>query len=500
MTDLFDLDRPRKTAQVAAPDSPLADRMRPRSLDEVEGPEEVVGSNGFLRRALADDRVPSLIFWGPPGVGKTTLARLIATQTSSVFLAYSAIATGVKEMREVLEAARKLRAATKQRTILFLDEIHRFNRAQQDVFLPYIESGDIVLIGATTENPSFELNGALLSRCKVVVLDPLLPEAVARIVRRALQDISRGLGARDFKVDDEALSFIAQTSGGDARRALNLLEAAGADAEAGKMQRIEVSRLRDLLQRKVLLYDKAGEEHYNLISALHKSMRESDPDATIYWLVRMLEAGEEPLYLARRIVRFASEDVGLADPRALRVALDAKEAFDFLGLPEGSLALAQAAVYCALAPKSNALYEAEGEAKRDVAEKPAEPVPPVIRNAVTKLMEQVGYGRGYRYAPAEPEGVGGIECLPEALKGRRYYRPRASGEEADLARRLEAVLQMRREKWSREEGDESDRKKRKSRNVIEAKRPVAEEREEPASEPEPPRSAADEAEPEDEER
>jgi putative ATPase len=477
VSDLFDVDRPRKAALTPAPDSPLADRMRPRSLDEVEGPEEVVGSNGFLRRALAEDRVPSLIFWGPPGVGKTTLARLIATQTSSVFLAYSAIATGVKEMREVLEGARKLRAATKQRTILFLDEIHRFNRAQQDVFLPYNESGDIVLIGATTENPSFELNGALLSRCKVVVLDPLLPEAVARIVRRALQDISRGLGARDFKVDDEALSFIAQTSGGDARRALNLLEAAGADAEAGKTQRIEVSRLRDLLQRKVLLYDKAGEEHYNLISALHKSMRESDPDATIYWLVRMLEAGEEPLYLARRIVRFASEDIGLADPRALRVALDAKEAFDFLGLPEGSLALAEAAVYCALAPKSNALYEAEGEAKRDVAEKPSEPVPPVIRNAVTKLMKQVGYGRGYRYAPAEPEGVGGIECLPEALKGRRYYRPRASGEEADLAKRLEAVLQMRREKWSREEGDESDRKKRKTKHVVEARRPVADKNE-----------------------
>jgi putative ATPase len=451
MSELFDTERPQPGAGTPAADTPLADRMRPRSLDEVEGPEEVVGGNGFLRRAIAEDRVPSLVLWGPPGVGKTTLARLIAAQTSSTFLSYSAVATGVKEMREVLEGAKRQRGRLGKRTILFLDEIHRFNRSQQDVFLPYMEAGDIVLIGATTENPSFELNGALLSRCKVVVLEPLKPEAIARIVRRSLQDISRGLGARDFRVDDEALSFIAQTSGGDARRALNLLEAAAADAEADKTKRIQVSRLRDLLQRKVLLYDKAGEEHYNLISALHKSMRESDPDATVYWLVRMLEAGEDPLYVARRIVRFASEDVGLADPRALSVALDAKEAFDFLGLPEGSLALAQAAVYCALAPKSNALYVAEAEAKTDVAEKPAEPVPPVIRNAVTRLMKEVGYGAGYRYAHAEPEGVGGIECLPESLSGHRYYRPRAAGEEAELSRRLEAILRKRREKWEREE-------------------------------------------------
>ena len=456
MTDLFDLRGPKPSPEARpAPDTPLADRMRPRSLDEVEGPEEVVGGNGFLRRAIAEDRVPSLILWGPPGVGKTTLARLIAAQTSSTFVAFSAVATGVKEMRAVLEDAKRQRSRSKRRTILFLDEIHRFNRSQQDVFLPFIETGNVVLIGATTENPSFELNGALLSRCKVVVLEPLAPEAIARIVRRALQDIDRGLGARDFRLDDESLSFIAQTSGGDARRALNLLEAAAADAEAGKTKRIEVSRLRDLLQRKVLLYDKAGEEHYNLISALHKSMRESDADATIYWLVRMLEAGEDPLYVARRIVRFASEDVGLADPRALRLALDAKDAFDFLGLPEGSLALVQAAVYCSLAPKSNALYVAESEAKTDVAEKPAEPVPPVIRNAVTRLMKEVGYGLGYRYAHAEPEGVGGIECLPESLRGRRYYRPRASGEEAELSRRLEAVLKVRREKWQKEEGTET---------------------------------------------
>jgi len=449
MTTLFESQAPH----------PLADRLRPRSLSDVVGQDHLLGADGPIGRMVANRQLSSMILWGPPGCGKTTIARLLAHGTDLVFEPLSAVFSGVADLRMVFDAARKRREMG-QGTLLFVDEIHRFNRAQQDVFLPFMETGEIVLIGATTENPSFELNGALLSRCKVVVLDPLKPEAIARIVRRALRDIPRGLGARDFRLDDDALSFIAQTSGGDARRALNLVESAAADAEAGKTKRIEVSRLRELLQRKVLLYDKAGEEHYNLISALHKSMRESDPDATIYWLVRMLEAGEEPLYLARRIVRFASEDIGLADPRALRVAIDAKEAFELLGLPEGSLALAEAAVYCAMAPKSNALYVAEMEAKTDVSEKPAEPVPPVIRNAVTRLMKEVGYGRGYRYAHAEPEGVGGIECLPESLRGRRYYRPRASGEEAELSQRLEAILKVRQEKWAKEEADKPARKKR----------------------------------------
>ena len=350
--------------------------MRPRSLDEVEGPEAVVGANGFLRRAIAEDRVPSLILWGPPGVGKTTLARLIASQTSSLFLSYSAVATGVKEMREVLEEARSCGRPHGKRTILFLDEIHRFNRSQQDVFLPYVESGDIVLVGATTENPSFELNGALLSRCKVVVLEPLTPEAIARIVERALRDMPAGPRRARLR----GWTTTRSPSSPRPRAATRAAPSTCSRRRRPTPRRPTSAGSRSsgcaiLLQRKVLLYDKAGEEHYNLISALHKSMRESDPDATIYWLVRMLEAGEDPLYVARRIVRFASEDVGLADPRALRVALDAKEAFDFLGMPEGSLALVEAAVYCALAPKSNALYEAEGEAKRDVAEKPAEPVP-----------------------------------------------------------------------------------------------------------------------------
>lgn len=444
-----DMESPADPA--VSPEAPLADRMRPHLLDEVEGAPALIGENSFLRRAIEQDRPPSMIFWGPPGVGKTTVARLIAARTRSRFVSASAVASGVKEMREILEAARTLRNKAGRRTILFLDEIHRFNRAQQDVFLPYVEAGDVTLIGATTENPSFELNGALLSRCETIVFEPLSPESIARILRRALADRERGLGSAELTFTEGAVAFACRFADGDARRALNLFEAAALDAKASGNRKIAEDRLREISRKKILLYDKSGEEHYNLISALHKSLRDSDVDAAIYWLLRMVEGGEEPLYLARRIVRFASEDIGLADPRALRVALDAKEAFDFLGSPEGILALVEAVAYCALAPKSNALYLAESKSRADIAELPAEPVPLVIRNAVTKLMKQVGYGRGYRYAHDEPEGVGGLECLPDRLRGRRYYEPKEQGEEKEVGIRLQEI-RRRRERKKEEEG------------------------------------------------
>jgi putative ATPase len=423
--------------------SPLAERMRPRSLDEVVGHQKLLGPDGFLRRAIAADRVPSLIFWGPPGSGKTTLARVVASETSSHFVPFSAVTSGIKEVKEVMAEAVRLRRAQGRRTLLFVDEIHRFNRAQQDAFLPYVERGDVVLVGATTENPSFELNAALLSRCRVVVLDPLAPDDLKGLMRRALTDPERGLGASGVEIGDDALESLAQLASGDARKALNLLELAVADALASDEPRIDAAGVERLAQRKILLYDKSGEEHFNLISALHKSLRESDADASLYWLARMLAAGEDPKYVARRMVRFASEDVGLADPQALPQALAAWEAWHRLGSPEGELALAQAVVYLALAPKSIGVYRAWGAARRTVEERPADPVPLVIRNAPTGLMKQVGYGAGYVYAPDTEEGVGGLDCLPESLQGTRFYEPKGEGFEAELKARLERFRGVR---------------------------------------------------------
>jgi putative ATPase len=429
------LNRPPATA-------PLAERMRPRTLEEVVGQRKVVGENGFLRRAIAADRVPSLIFWGPPGTGKTTLARILAAATSSHFVPFSAVTSGIKEVKEVMAEAVRLRKAQGRRTLLFVDEIHRFNRAQQDAFLPYVESGDVVLVGATTENPSFELNAALLSRTRVVVLELLSPEDLTEMLRRALADPERGLGTSGVTADPEALAELAQLASGDARKALNLLELAAADADEAK---IDVETVRRVAQRKVLLYDKSGEEHYNLISALHKSMRESDPDAALYWFARMLAAGEDPLYVARRMIRFASEDVGLADPQALQQTLAARDAFHLLGSPEGELALAQAVVYLALTPKSVAVYEGYKAARRTVEERPADPVPLAIRNAPTGLMKELGYGAGYVYAPHTEEGVGGLDCLPESLQGTRFYEPKGEGAEAELRARLERFRALRKE-------------------------------------------------------
>ncbi len=423
--------------------APLAERMRPRTLDEVAGHAELLGPTGFLRRAIAEDRVPSLIFWGPPGCGKTTLARLIAESTKSRFVPFSAVTSGIKEIKEVMADAVRMRTATGRRTILFVDEIHRFNRSQQDAFLPYVERGDIVLIGATTENPSFELNAALLSRCKVVMLSALAAEEVETLLGRALNLPERGLGGSGIAIGAEALASIAQLANGDGRRALGLLELAVSEAVAAKLPAVTAEGVARLAQRKVLLYDKSGEEHFNLISALHKSLRESDPDAALYWLVRMLQSGEEPNYLARRLVRFASEDIGLADPQALPQALAGWQSYERLGSPEGEVALAQVAIYLALAPKSVAVYRAYGEVVRAIQERPADPVPLAIRNAPTRMMKELGYGRDYAYAPDTEEGVAGLECLPEALAGTAFYRPKGLGFEARLAERLQEFARRR---------------------------------------------------------
>jgi putative ATPase len=427
------------------PDAPLADRVRPRTLDEILGQDDVIGPGRPLRRAIEQDHLRSLILWGPPGSGKTTLAHVIRRGTRAHFEAMSAVLSGVKDVREVLRAAEMRRRREGRRTIVLIDEIHRFNKAQQDALLAHVESGDIVLIGATTENPSFEVNAALLSRSRVVVLKPLGEEELLRVLKQALEDEERGLGSSKARVAGEALRFLARTSDGDARTALNVLELAVTTQPPGPDGRrtVGLEGVQQAFARKALLYDRAGEEHFNVISALHKSIRNSDADAGLYWLARMLEAGEDPLYVARRLVRFASEDVGMADPQALVVAMAAQQAVHFVGLPEGALALAELVVYLAAAPKSNALYVAYAEAAKDALETRAEPVPLWIRNAPTGLMKDLGYARGYRYAHDEAEGVAGMDCLPETLRDRRYYRPTDRGSENDVAGRLEAARLVR---------------------------------------------------------
>src|SRR5215471_6888466 len=448
---------PIKPEPDAAADSalqPLAERMRPRTLDEFLGQEKLLGPDKPLRVQIESHTLGSMLFWGPPGCGKTTLARLIARLTKSEFISFSAVLSGIKEIKEVMAASEyKWRAG--QRTIVFVDEVHRFNKAQQDAFLPYVEAGHITFIGATTENPSFEVISPLLSRTKVYVLEALTTPQIVLLLQRALEDKERGLGAQNLRASEEILFRIASFANGDARSAYNTLElcsrsfasmpsAKGAPHSSAEAPRvIDEKLLEDVLQRKLLRYDKSGEEHYNLISALHKSVRNSDPDAALYWLARMLESGEDPLYLARRMVRMASEDVGLAEPGALAVTLAAKDAFDFLGAPEGNLALAQAAVYLSLAPKSNAVYTAYGDVLEDVRKTEADPVPLHLRNAVTGLMKNIGYGAGYQYAHDYDHKVTNMTCLPDNLSGHTYYKPTDQGFEQRLRARLDEIRKLK---------------------------------------------------------
>src|SRR5579871_6184590 len=427
---------------------PLADRMRPRTLEEFIGQEHLVGPGKPLRIQIDRDDTGSIIFWGPPGVGKTTLAKVIARLTRAEFIEFSAVLAGIKEIKQVMADADKARQYG-TRTIVFIDEIHRFNKAQQDAFLPYVESGAIRLIGATTENPSFEIISALLSRCRVYVLNPLTEEQIVTLLRRALADKERGLGEMQLQAGDEALARIAAYSSGDARSAYNALEVAAGLAmqQHGGKAGAEITNaiVQDALQKRVLLYDKAGEEHYNLISALHKSVRNSDPDATLYWLGRMLEAGEDPLYVARRLVRMAVEDIGLADPQALSLCMAARDAVDFIGMPEGNLALAQAVVYLSVAPKSNALYTAYGSVQQDVEQTSADSVPLHLRNAPTSLMKGLGYARGYQYAHDLEGKVADMPCLPDNLRDRVYYRPTNEGIEKRIRERMEEIKRQRSE-------------------------------------------------------
>lgn len=427
---------------------PLAARLRPRSLSEFAGQRHLLGEGKVLRRIIESDNVGSMIFWGPPGVGKTTLARIIANRTKANFIDFSAVTSGIKEIKQVMEQAEKNRRFG-EKTILFVDEIHRFNKAQQDAFLPYVEKGSIILIGATTENPSFEVNGALLSRCKVFVLQSLSTDELTELLNRAVTD-ERGFGGQDIDIGPDIIAMIAEFANGDARSALSTLEMAVLNGDVDDKGKITVSRetVENITLKKSLLYDKTGEEHYNLISALHKSMRNSDPDAAVYWLARMLEAGEDPLYIARRITRFASEDIGLADPRAMEQAVAAFQACHMIGMPECSVHLTQAVIYMSLAPKSNAMYRAYESAKKDALTMLAEPVPLIIRNAPTKLMKELEYGKGYKYAHNEKDKLSTMQCLPDSLKERQYYRPTEEGIETRYKARLEEI-----KRWKSEHKD-----------------------------------------------